>query len=157
MDVAKTEDGHPREWPIGSLKQVALTVEDSVNFQLDTPEGEAQWKAIIPPGDGFVTLESGPDKRRYRLSMFHALNCLNTIREEVLHRKEDRETPTSMEARSCLDYIRQSILCRSDVQLEWVRSEYGPKSVQPFVTHNNCRDWTAVYSELERLHGLDNH
>lgn len=132
-------------------------MEDSVNFQLDTAQGAAQWKAIIPPGDGYVALGSGSEKQRYRLSMFHGLDCLNTIREEVLHRKEDRKTPTSMEARDCLDYIRQTILCRSDVQLEWVRSEYGPKSVQPFITHNNCLDWSTVYAELERLHGLDDH
>ncbi|KAH8118217.1 hypothetical protein DFH11DRAFT_1809466 [Phellopilus nigrolimitatus] len=132
------EHGSPREWDI-PLKQVALTVEDSINFQLDSPEGGAQWRAIIPPGSGYITLGEGTNRRHYRLSMFHALECLDTIRQSVLQRKADRETPVS------------TIQCRSDIQLEQVRSEYGGKSVQPFITHSNCRDWTKVYAEVERL------
>ncbi|KAL5504272.1 hypothetical protein ACEPAH_8346 [Sanghuangporus vaninii] len=142
----------PREWGL-DLKRVALTVEDSVNFQLDTVEGAEQWRAVQPPGDGYIALGEGEgsNKRRYRLAMFHALDCLDTVRQNVLQRKAFRDTPTSPEAHYCLDYLRQTIQCRSDIQLEQVRSEYGPKSVQPFVTHSNCRDWSAVYPELERL------
>ncbi|OCB84457.1 hypothetical protein A7U60_g8443 [Sanghuangporus baumii] len=140
----------PREWGL-DLKQVALTVEDSVNFRLDTVEGAEQWRAVQPPGDGYITLGEGSNKRRYRLAMFHALDCLDAVRQNVLQRKAFRDTATSPEAHYCLDYLRQTIQCRSDIQLEQVRSEYGPKSVQPFVTHSNCRDWSAVYSELERL------
>ncbi|EJD06939.1 uncharacterized protein FOMMEDRAFT_26090 [Fomitiporia mediterranea MF3/22] len=144
-----SQEGHPRDWDL-PLKQVALTVEDSVNFQLDTFEGAQQWRAIQPPGDGYITLGEGSDTRRYRLAMFHALDCLDTVRLGVLQRKADRSTLTSPEAHLCLDYLRQTIQCRSDTQLEQVRSEYGPKSVQPFVTHNNCRDWSRVYAELEK-------
>jgi len=142
----------PREYPLpaDALGPVALTVEDSVNFQLDTSQGAAQWRAILPSGGGYVAL--GPEQRRFRLSMFHALDCLNTIRENVLYRKVHRDIPTSSEAQFCLSYIRQMIQCRADTQLESVRSEYGGKSVQPFVTHNNCRDWTVVYDELSRIH-----
>ncbi|KAL5525644.1 hypothetical protein ACEPAG_6980 [Sanghuangporus baumii] len=145
-----TNNKVPHEWGI-DLKRVALTVEDSVNFRIDTIEGAEQWHAIQPPGDGYITLGEGSNKRRYRLAMFHALDCLDTVRRNVLQRKADRDTPTSPEAHYCLDYLRQTIQCRSDIQLEQVRSEYGPKSVQPFVTHSNCRDWSAAYSELERL------
>ena len=81
--------------------------------------------------------------------MFHALDCLDTIRRGVLARKADKETPTSMDVHSCLDYLRQTIQCRADVQLEPVRSEYGGKSVQPFVTHSNCRDCRKVYADME--------
>lgn len=144
-------NGVPREWSI-PLKQVALTVEDSVNFQLDTTEGADQWRAIFPPGEGYMNLLVEGESRRFRLSMFHALDCLDTIRRGVLERRADRSTPTSKEAHFCLDYIRQVILCRSDIQLEQVRSEYGGKSVQPFITHNNCRDWTSVYAEIEKTH-----
>ncbi|KAL5525619.1 hypothetical protein ACEPAG_6955 [Sanghuangporus baumii] len=149
-DWVNADSNRPREWDI-DLKQAALTVEDSVNFQLDTVEGAEQWRAIQPPGNGYITLGEGSNKRRYRLAMFHALDCLDTVRQNVLQRKADTVTPASPEAHYCLDYLRQTIQCRSDIQLEQVRSEYGPKSVQPFVTHNNCRDWSAVYSELEKL------
>ncbi|KLO17141.1 hypothetical protein SCHPADRAFT_868643 [Schizopora paradoxa] len=145
-------DDFPREYPLpaAALGPVALTVEDSVNFQLDTSQGAAQWRAIIPSGGGYVTL--GPEQRRFRLSMFHALDCLNTVRENVLYRKTHRDIPASSEAQFCLSYIRQMIQCRADTQLESVRSEYGGKSVQPFYTHNNCRDWSIVYNELTSFH-----
>lgn len=137
-----------REWVL-PLKEVALTVEDSVNFQLDTSQGAAQWRAMQPTDKGFITLA---DNNTHRLSMFHALGCLDTVRRGVLARKADRETLTTPDVHLCLDYLRQTIQCRADIQLEQVRSEYGGKSVQPFVTHSNCRDWSQVYAELERLH-----
>jgi len=87
--------------------------------------------------------------QRYRLSMFHALSCLNTLRLSVLARTRDRTQPASDDAAFCLSYLRQTILCRADTHLESVRSEYGGKSVQPFVTHEDCRDWEAVYAQLE--------
>ncbi|KAL5486151.1 hypothetical protein ACEPAI_7195 [Sanghuangporus weigelae] len=149
-DQVNSNSKVPHEWGL-DLKRVAHTVEDSVNFRLDTIEGAEQWRAVQPPGDGYITLGEGSNKRRYRLAMFHALDCLDTVRTNVLQRKADRDTPASPETHYCLDYLRQTIQCRSDIQLEQVRSEYGPKSVQPFVTHSNCRDWSAVYSELERL------
>ncbi|THH01404.1 hypothetical protein EW145_g6924 [Phellinidium pouzarii] len=148
---AASGEGFPRELDL-TLKQVALTVEDSVNFQLDSVEGAAQWGAIQPSGGGYITLGTDTKRRRFRLSMFHALECMDIIRQDVLRRKADRETPTTPEAHSCLDYVRQTIQCRSDMQLEQVRSEYGGKSVQPFIAHNNCRDWSKVYAEVERLH-----
>lgn len=123
-------------------------MEDSVNYQLDTAEGALQWQALIPLGGGVVKL--GPSSKKFRISMFHQLDCLDIIRRNILERHVDRTTPPSSETRYCLNYIRQMILCRSDTQLEPVRSEYGGKSVQPFVTHSNCRDWTTVYSELEK-------
>ena len=143
-----TGPSDPREWDI-ALEDVALTVEDSVNFQLDTPEGAAQWRALQPPSNGFVT---GADNTTYRLSMFHAPDCLDIIRRGVLARKADRQTLTAPDVHLCLDYLRQTIQCRADIQLEQVRSEYGGKSVQPFVTHSNCRDWSKVYAELEERH-----
>ena len=134
------------------LNAVALTVEDSVNFQLDTPQGAAQWRALQPSNKGFVSDESfASSNSTSRLAMFHALDCLDVVRQGVLVRKADRETPTSMDVHLCLDYLRQTIRCRADVQLEQVRSEYGGKSEQPFVTHSNCKDWRKVYAEMERL------
>ena len=152
FSIALDRDGFPRDLPLPPLQQVALTVEDSVNFQLDTPQGAAQWRSIFPEGDGYVDL--GPDGRRFRISMFHALDCLDIVRRNVLFRQEHRDIPASQEAQFCLSYLKQMIQCRSDIQLEQVRSEYGGKSVQPFMAHNNCRDWTRVYAEVAKLNSV---
>lgn len=132
-----------------------MTVEDSINFQLDTEPGAAQWAALLPKGGGYVTLSEGSSRQRFRPAMFHALSCLDTIRQGILVRKADPSVPTAPDVHLCLDYIRQTVQCRSDIQLEQVRSEYGGKSVQPFVTHTNCRDWRQAYDEVERLNALD--
>lgn len=137
------------------LQNVAMTVEDSINFQLDTEPGAAQWAALLPKGGGIVSIGEGATRKQYRPAMFHALSCLDTIRQGVLARKADQSVPTTPEVHLCLDYIRQTVQCRSDIQLEQVRSEYGGKSVQPFVTHTNCRDWRQVYEEVEKLNAQD--
>ncbi|KAH8117867.1 hypothetical protein DFH11DRAFT_1571123 [Phellopilus nigrolimitatus] len=64
--------------------------------------------------DGYITLGVDSIRRPYRLAMFYAPECLDTIRQNVLQRKANREKPTLAEAHFCLDCIRQTIQCRSD-------------------------------------------
>jgi Mycotoxin biosynthesis protein UstYa len=122
-----------------------MPVEDSHEYQLDTPEGLAQWKALIP-GDGLIYLQVGKEQRTFSISMMHQLRCLDILRSDIVEIKKQHATlPDTGMSRHCLNYLRQMILCRADLHLESVRSERG---IHQGV--RTCRNWDIVYREVER-------
>lgn len=136
---------YPHEWPI-ERPFVRLAGQHSSRFQLDTPDGAAEWRSIVP-GDGLVHL--GEDKQPYTISMMHQLRCLDIIREEMLVGRGEESTEPSALSRHCLNYIKQMVLCRGDIQLEPFQH---PNHIDPINTDQvyECRDWTAVYDAVRK-------
>ncbi|EIM85330.1 uncharacterized protein STEHIDRAFT_122304, partial [Stereum hirsutum FP-91666 SS1] len=85
------------------LQRVAMTPEESVHYNLDTNAGGVEWVSVLPHGRGVVFLNSsstssssdpsshssvsarnGNGKAPYRVAMFHQLDCLNVLREEMV-------------------------------------------------------------------------
>ncbi|TFK18157.1 hypothetical protein FA15DRAFT_675514 [Coprinopsis marcescibilis] len=123
-----------------------MTFDNPKHFQLDEEDGGAEWAAIVPGGDGIVYL--GPEKHPYTISLFHQLRCLDIIRQETIKDRQPDEGPSDL-GRHCLNYIRQMVTCRGDLEIE---------SFQ-FASHKNpidqrgvyeCKDWEAVYHEVEK-------
>jgi hypothetical protein len=147
---------YPREWPIDPLEQVHMPQEDTVHYALDTPIGIAQWQTMLPGvGDGILYL--GPNRRPFSISLFHQLRCLNVLREAIVpglkhaghgHRDVDEQSEL---VRHCMGYIRQMILCRSELRLENVRIPRARSVTNSDVTHT-CQDWQAVYAAAEMNH-----
>ncbi|THV05116.1 hypothetical protein K435DRAFT_137359 [Dendrothele bispora CBS 962.96] len=166
-------------WDIGPLPAVTMDVQNTVNYQLNaTPSTNAQWTALYPHG-GVVHL--GPDAKPFLPSVFHQLRCLDIIRlayaaqeENVVvyhegvskNRRDGHGYHSGAEqsdftgvvedarARHCLNYLRQMLLCRSDLNLESVQA-MGPgdpniHAVSPRRTQT-CQDWTVVYDKLHAL------
>ncbi|PSR97578.1 hypothetical protein PHLCEN_2v4285 [Hermanssonia centrifuga] len=117
----------------------------SVRFELDSPDGIAEWAAIIP-GDGLVHL--GEQKEPYTISMMHQLRCLDILREELVRERDDSEGPSTL-SRHCLNYMKQMVMCRGDIELE--PFQY-PNHKDPIDMEGiyECRDWSAVYTEVEK-------
>ena len=141
-------------WPLPPLADARLFHEDSVHYALDTPTGKAAWKATLPRGGAVVHL--GPDARPFTVSMFHQLRCLDILRELLVDLYWD-ESPGAQVARPelaahCMNYLRQTVMCRADMRLEHVRSENDSKVTVSEVTHV-CKDWTAVYDAAESNYG----
>jgi hypothetical protein len=143
---------YPREWPSEPLERVHMPVEDSVHYALDTATGVAEWKTMLPSGDGVLHL--GPDKRQFTISLFHQLRCLNVLRAAMLLEldrvnegppEQDWQTPST---HHCMSYIRQTVLCRANLRLESVKAPYGLSVTNSDVTHT-CRDWTVAYNAAE--------
>ncbi|CAA7265023.1 unnamed protein product [Cyclocybe aegerita] len=139
---------YPERWPI-ERKSVLMQFENPMHFQLDTPDGVAEWAAMAP-GNGVVHL--GPYRQPFTVSMLHQLKCLDVIRQEMVRdRTKDAGRyvgPTEL-GRHCLNYIRQMVTCRGDLELE---------SFQ-FASHKNpiewrgvyeCKDWDAVFKEVRK-------
>ncbi|KAJ7573112.1 hypothetical protein C8J56DRAFT_805275, partial [Mycena floridula] len=98
------------------------------------------------PGDGLVYFDNKP----FTLAMFHELRCLNIIRKAdvALVASETNETIEATDlGYHCMNYMRQMVLCRGDLQLDQVWGKLNP-NVYP--ERHQCQDWTAVYLEVSK-------
>jgi hypothetical protein len=118
-----------------------MPIEDTRHYELDTPNGAAEWAALIPRNG---TIYLGEGRHPFSLSMFHQLRCLDIIRSDISHTVTTGISPTTELSRHCLNYLRQMVLCRSDVRLENLRGNRG--TYPGLVT---CKDWAAVYKEVK--------
>lgn len=162
---------------VGELRRAAMTPEESIHYRLETDAGSVEWQSILPRGRGVVFLNSSiapsytpfepraafipraasdseaaeaeaETPKAYRVAMFHQLECLNVIREEMVLRhspsspsSSTSQSPSSSSSSSpsdstpnpnpnepraqfCLTYLLESILCHGDSHLENVRSEF---------------------------------
>ncbi|KAJ6489254.1 hypothetical protein C8R47DRAFT_1015062 [Mycena vitilis] len=121
-----------------------MAMEDTVNYQLNGTTADTQWESMMPKGRGIVYV--GPDREAYMLSMFHQLECLNFLRRMYV---EDHRGALDAIGRHCLNYLRQTVLCRSDLQLEPVVDPDGAHAVDMY-GDRTCFDWRQVYSQVEQ-------
>ena len=124
--------------------------EDSVQYPIDTPAGIAAWQATLPRRGALLHL--GPKWHTFTLSMFHQLRCLDILREIITQFHVDDQTNTTYSqpgmASHCMNYLRQTVLCRADLTLESLWSDTSSKVTVSDVTHA-CKDWTVVYKAAE--------
>jgi len=138
-------DDYPERWPI-DIPDTLMASDNSMRFQLDTPDGIAEWSSIVP-GSGLVYL--GPHWQPYTISLFHQLRCLDIIRDAMVRdHGNGTEGPTPL-ARHCLNYVKQMVLCRGDLQLE---PFLAPSHIAPIDLYGTyeCKDWGVVYEAAER-------
>ncbi|KLO15164.1 hypothetical protein SCHPADRAFT_938889 [Schizopora paradoxa] len=135
-------------WDIGDLGNVRMLIENTKRYQLDTEEGGKEWESLVPEDGGIVFQERNEDTgelEAYTVSMFHELRCLNVIRLELVRpTRFEQPPPNEPLVTHCLNYIRQTVLCRSDLYVENVKTPIGPHDVD--ITHvRTCKDWNKVY------------
>ncbi|KAI0056948.1 hypothetical protein BV25DRAFT_1842002 [Artomyces pyxidatus] len=147
--VARTYLGtdYPRTWDIGALAPVlAVSEPDTFHYPIHGPDADAQWAAAMP-GQGFVYL--GEQHRQFSFSMFHQLRCVDILRNELARVTEndgDATPPTELSGH-CLNYLRQMVLCRSDLALISVLGKPEPELYPDTL---QCADWRQVYAAVER-------
>jgi hypothetical protein len=132
------------------MKDVRVYIEDSVHFQTQSSY-DAEWDSLFPH-DGLVYL--GDKRQPFTPSIFHQLRCLNFVRKAVVDlssRNVTEAIPPSDLTRHCISYLRQMVLCRGDPELDIVLGKPNP-NVAPGIYQ--CKDWSAVYRELEKNHAL---
>lgn len=85
--------------------------------------------------------------------MFHQVRCLDILRDILVEYYLDQSPNATYKqpglAHHCMNYLRQTVMCRADVRLENVRAASGPHLTVPSVTHS-CKDWTVVYDAAEQ-------
>jgi hypothetical protein len=114
--------------------------------------GIADWATLFPSSNG--TLFLGPSFRPYTPALFHHLHCLDVMRgalaEEYVRAEKGLPPKDRQEAETehCANYVRQSVLCASDLTVENVKATSGLSVTDTDGTHV-CRDWSAVYDAAE--------
>ena len=131
-----------------------------------SPETDALWDSLFPESKGFVWHEDiSPEPSA--LVVYHNLHCLDSLRgmyyaalDGKLSKERSEHSQHLLESehiRHCLDYIRQSIICSADTNLEPVDMEELKKTGDVKVTgwgfSRTCRDINNVRAWAEE-HGV---
>lgn len=126
--------------------EVALRIITAKRYSLDE-DGDEEWAKILPAGGHLVHIATDVSvaPEPHTVTLFHQLKCLEIIRTQF---KSSPNTPISPHTQHCMNYLRQTLLCRPNLRLESVEDEFGLSDRNFYDT--TCRDWTAVYGEAER-------
>ncbi|KAI6128243.1 hypothetical protein EV401DRAFT_1931477 [Pisolithus croceorrhizus] len=109
---------------------VGLTIHNTQLYGL-TPRGAQDYAALLP-SDGHVVHLGSPPKD-YSPTLFHQLKCLGlSMLGSWIH---------------CLNYLRQTILCRPNLRLESVINA-NASSEKRYETV--FRNWEVVYTAVEQ-------
>ncbi|KAJ8517125.1 hypothetical protein ONZ45_g5660 [Pleurotus djamor] len=122
-----------------------MVIEETKHFQMDDDE---EWASLSPsPSNGIVHIDNEP----FTIAMFHELRCLDVIRKGIVDLKDTGNTistpatPSPLQ-RHCINYTRQTVLCRNDVDLDQALGNPVPNA---YPDGYMCRDWRVVYEEME--------
>ncbi|KAJ3557198.1 hypothetical protein NM688_g1600 [Phlebia brevispora] len=130
---------------------VAMRIANTARFQLYTEEGMADLVHSLPSGGHLVYVRpegnSGADPEAYTVTLFHQLRCLDVVRQGYTKVPED---PSPKLLHHCMNYLRQTILCRPHLLLEPVVTPGGLVSEAGY--DGVCYNWEAVFEEAERNH-----
>ncbi|CRG92118.1 hypothetical protein PISL3812_09173 [Talaromyces islandicus] len=111
--------------------------------EVPSDESNAAWETLFPTRGGFFKHpQLAPD--RSGLAVFHQLHCLDNIRKgywAAVHGKEDHHVSPA-HVRHCIDYLRQSLICHADTNVEPVIEDLH--GVRGFGVEHKCRDFSRV-------------
>ncbi|KAI3318834.1 hypothetical protein HD806DRAFT_511125 [Xylariaceae sp. AK1471] len=123
--------------------------------QSSDAKSDALWDSLFPEKLGFVKHpELAPDVAG--IAVFHELHCLNILRtayftslegnlEEVAAAGQDANHRTSRHhIRHCFEYLRQSLICLADSNLE--NMNYTTQGVSGWQTERTCRNFEGLKS-----------
>ncbi|KAG2154511.1 uncharacterized protein EDB93DRAFT_166394 [Suillus bovinus] len=127
---------------------VWMRIDQTAHYSAHTDEGGEEYAKLIPRGGHTVQIKDAEtgENRVYTVTLFHQLKCLGIIRDDYAEKR-----PPSSIARHCMNYLRQSISCRPNIRIEPTVNNLGT-AVRGYETV--CRDWTKLYEEVDKLHGL---
>ncbi|EMD39078.1 hypothetical protein CERSUDRAFT_47511, partial [Gelatoporia subvermispora B] len=132
--------------PYGELPLVQMTVEESVHYHLLGVGSHIEWYSYASANEGFVRL--GKEDRLFTITMFHELHCLSML--SCAFRNTSRPTPQHI--KHCLNYIRQGVLCATDLTLEPGDFETKDYQIERTGATFTCKDWNIVYSVMDEIY-----
>jgi len=129
---------------VPALQPVRTFIENSAHFRVDGDDEE--WESLVP-GNGLVYL--GNENQPYTMSMMHQLRCIDIVRKEIVDLEANPQRvmarPSDI-SHHCVNYLRQMVLCRGDLELDPVAGKPHPAV---FPDAYQCRDWETVYRAVE--------
>ncbi|KAH8810660.1 hypothetical protein F5884DRAFT_897231 [Xylogone sp. PMI_703] len=127
-----------------------------------SPETDAMWKRLTNVGMYSLTKEEydqlplettevpgQPGQYLVTIEVFHQLHCLNYIRKAAYGVYQDIESRHSREMHltHCVDYLRQVLMCHSDLSLITLRRDDDrlPPVMPDFRIRHTCRNFESVW------------
>ncbi|KZV68537.1 hypothetical protein PENSPDRAFT_512993 [Peniophora sp. CONT] len=129
---------------------VAMTITNSARYKMEGEESVREWAGLVPRGGHTVqvALPGDPVPTTYTVTLFHQMKCLDLLREDMMRIVTARAEPSAFTSH-CMNYLRQTILCRPNLRLESVKNVRG-SAIRTYDAV--CNDWTRVYQEADRNH-----
>ncbi|KAI1427096.1 hypothetical protein F5Y12DRAFT_792817 [Xylaria sp. FL1777] len=117
------------------------------------------WDMVFPRGRGFIQhpiISPTP----HGLAVYHQLHCLDAIRHGYWAARDGKDPEPKAEPghiRHCIDYLRQSIMCHADTNLEPINEDLG--GVTGFGFPRKCRDIVQLmgWADKWRTHNQTDH
>ncbi|ESK90421.1 hypothetical protein Moror_13669 [Moniliophthora roreri MCA 2997] len=140
-------DDYPNFSPFASPGPIRLTMEESVHYTIDSDPNitTEEWLYNSPYGSG--TYRVGAYNRTFYISMFHYMHCIRRMHAAFMSVPGEGEWH---HLQHCFDTLRQAILCQADMTLEEGDFTKLDFKTERFGAQHVCRDWEAVYDEVER-------
>ncbi|KAJ5751885.1 hypothetical protein N7520_008802 [Penicillium odoratum] len=120
-----------------------------------SPESDAAWESLFPKCNG-VNQHEVYAPEASGLVVYHNLRCLNTLRGvyyaslDGIHTRDMAEEHYHLDSplhiRHCFDYLRQSLICSADTNLEALPKDF---MVNEWRFTRTCRDLDAVKAWAE--------
>lgn len=110
-------------------------------YALSSEYSDTEWEHLVPSSGHTVTIEG----KIHTVSLFHQMKCLDILRRSYLEPQENGISPL---ARHCLLYLREMIICQSDMRLERVYSTSGGAYR---IYDSVCNDWMEVHDAADRI------
>ncbi|KAK7688203.1 hypothetical protein QCA50_008573 [Cerrena zonata] len=128
--------------PVATFPTALMTVEESVHYPVLGSTSDKVWSSITSSSYGYIRL--GPEHRLFDTSMSHELHCLRVLNLAL----GESHIPETKHIQHCLNYIRQGILCDSDLTLEPGDFEERDLTVEKVGATYVCRDWSLWYNVM---------
>ncbi|KAF8533201.1 hypothetical protein BDD12DRAFT_866480 [Trichophaea hybrida] len=127
----------------------------------NTPERDKAWEDLYDFGisripasaagklvNKTVPISRDPDYYVVELDVFHQLHCLNMIRKRLWSNETfsaDHELMGIEHLSHCIDSLRQSLMCSSDISpLTWVWDEKAKEAKEIMEVQHTCRDFGKI-------------
>jgi hypothetical protein len=120
-----------------------MHIRDPSHYSAIDDSADDEYAKLQPSGGYTVRLQSksAPSSvETYTVMLFHQLKCLEILR------LEHRAGGSQPLARHCLNYLRESILCRPNLRLEPAQNAIG-SAIRGYDAA--CNDWQSVYAAAE--------
>lgn len=131
------------------VEPVALRLSSTSHYQLDGSNTSlAEFSALLPDGGHTVHIDNNHGRPEvYTVTLLHQMKCVDIIQAYYVNTERPSKQPLSTLARHCLNYLKQTTLCRPSLGLESIQTPEG-HAVRSYEAV--CNDWSAVYAETER-------
>ena len=130
------------------IEPVALRLSSTTHYQLDgSNKSLAEFSALLPGGGHTVHIDNNHGRPAvFTVTLLHQLKCLDIIQAYYVTDQPSKQ-PLSTLVRHCLNYLKQTTLCRPSLGLESIQTPEG-HAVRSYEAV--CNDWSTVYAEVER-------